>query len=79
MEKEDAIRQYCTLEHYCYSCYKEDQQDLVHLYNGLCYLCDREKWNAMKVYLTIEDIKKELELAPKAWRELFLEELKLRS
>lgn len=79
MEKEDAIRQYCTLEHYCYTCYKEDQQDLLQLYNGLCHLCDREKWNIMKVYMTKENITRDLEIAPRGWRELLLEELKLRS
>lgn len=78
MEKDKAIRQYCTLEHYCYTCYKEDQQDLVKLYNGLCYLCDREQWNIIKINMTKENITRALELAPRGWRELLLEELKLR-
>jgi hypothetical protein len=79
MQKEDTIRQYCILEHYCFSCFKADEQDPVKLYNGLCYLCDKEKWNAMKLYLTVEDIKKDMERAPPHWRELFLEELKGRA
>ena len=79
MEKDDTIRQYCILEQYCYACFKVDEQDPVKLYSGLCYLCDKDRWNSMKAYLTVEDIKKDMENAPMQWRELFLEELKKRS
>ena len=79
MEKEDTIRQYCTLEHYCYTCFKADEQDPVKLYNDLCHLCNRDKWNAIKGYLTTEVIMRDMKVAPLPWLELFLEELKRRS
>lgn len=72
------ISQYCHLEQLCYQCFKEDPQDLVKLHLGLCYICDKEKWNDMKASISKEVLLHYIETAPKDWKELYLEELKNR-
>ena len=78
MENEESIRQFCLLEEYCFPCFKEDQQDPVKLYNGLCHLCHKDKWNLIKASISTEDLRKHLPLAPSGWVELYKEELRRR-
>jgi hypothetical protein len=78
MENENSIRNYCTLEHYCFPCFKEDQQDPVKLYNGFCHICDKDKWNLTKASISIDDLKNHITLAPPGWVELYEEELRRR-
>jgi len=75
----EALYKYCSTEHLCYPCFKEDQQDPVKLYLGLCYLCDRERWNSMKSSISIEDLITHMNKAPKEWVSLYQDELKRRS
>ena len=79
MEQMAAIYKYCVTEQICYPCFKEDQQDPVKLYMGLCYLCDRERWNSMKSSISIDDLITYMNNAPKEWLALYKEELKARS
>lgn len=78
MENETSIRNYCVLEHYCFPCFKEDQQDPVKLYNGSCHICNKDKWNLIKASIPIEDLKHHITLAPPGWVELYNEELRRR-
>jgi hypothetical protein len=79
MEQMLSIYEYCFLEKICYPCFKEDQQDPLKLYLGLCHLCDKELWETMKSSMPIHEIIAHMNNAPKEWIELFEEELKARS
>jgi len=75
----EGIRKYCLIEQLCFPCFQEDQQDPVKLSLGLCYICDRDKWNFIKSSISKEDLMKHIQEAPKGWLDLFKEELKRRS
>ena len=79
MEQMAALYKYCSIEQICYPCFKEDQQDPVKLYLGLCHFCDRERWNSMKSSISIDDLITYMNNAPKEWIALYKEELKARS
>ena len=79
MEQILAIYNYCILEKFCYPCFKDDKQDPLKLYMGLCHLCDKERWNSMKSSISIDDLVTHMNNAPKEWVDLFQEELKARS
>ena len=74
-----AIYKYCIQEQICYTCFKEDQQDPVKLYFGLCHICDRDRWNSMKSSISIDDLITYMNNAPNEWLALYKEELKRRS
>jgi len=75
----EGIRKYCLMEQYCYTCFQEDPQDPVKLSLGLCYICDRDKWNFIKSSISKNDLIKHIQDASKEWKLLYKEELKLRS
>ena len=79
MEQMAALYTYCITEQLCYPCFKDDQQDPVKLYMGLCYLCDRERWNSMKSSISIDELITHMNMAPNEWVALYAEELKARS
>ena len=79
MEQMAAIYKYCITEQVCYPCFKDDQQDPVKLYFGLCHLCDRERWNSIKSYISIDYLITHMNKAPKEWVLLYQDELKRRS
>jgi len=74
-----SIYKYCTLQQICYPCFKEDQQDPVKLYLGLCYICDKDRWYSIKSSISTEYLTRHINSAPKEWAVLYEEELKARS
>lgn len=74
----EAIRKYCAMEHFCFSCFQEDQQDPVKLSLGLCHICDKEKWNKIRSSISTDDLIRHSQVASKEWVFLYKEELKLR-
>jgi hypothetical protein len=75
----EGIRKYCLMEQYCYICFQEDPQDPVKLSLGLCYICDRDKWNSIRSSISRDDLIKHIQEASMHWKSLYEEELKLRS
>jgi hypothetical protein len=75
----EGIRKYCLMEQFCFPCFQEDQQDPVKLTLGLCHVCDKDKWNLIRSYISKEDLIKQIKEAPMEWLELFKDELKRRS
>ncbi len=75
----EGIRKYCLMEQYCYACFQEDPQDPVKLSLGLCYICDRDKWNSIRSSISRDDLIKHIQGASRQWKTLYEEELKLRS
>jgi hypothetical protein len=58
---------------------QEDPQDPVKLSLGLCYICDRDKWNSIRSSISRDDLIKHIQHASSQWKTLYEEELKLRS